>query len=122
MKIKLFAITIVTLVLFSSCGVNSALILNHNQSTTQVVLASNNYKVVDKVNGTSNVKYICLIGGLNKKQLYEKAYSDMVTKANLISGSKAIINIVTEEHVGGVPPFFFRRTVSVSANVIEFTK
>lgn len=122
MKTKLFLLTIVTSTFFISCGVNSALILNHNQSTTQVVLSSNNYKVVDKVIGTSNVKYICLIGGLNKKQLYEKAYSDMVTKANLTSGSKAIINIVTEEHVGGVPPFFFRRTVSVSANVIEFVK
>lgn len=105
-KIILFIMAMVTIVLFSACGVNSALILNHNQNTTQVVLSSNNYKVIDKVTGTSNVKYICMIGGLNKKQLYEKAYSDMVTKANLLSSSKALINIVTEEHFGGVPPFF----------------
>jgi hypothetical protein len=121
-KIILFIMAMVTIVLFSECGVNSALILNHNQNTTQVVLSSNNYKVIDKVTGTSNVKYICMIGGLNKKQLYEKAYSDTVTKANLLSSSKALINIVTEEHFGGVPPFFYRRTVVISANVIEFIK
>jgi hypothetical protein len=35
--------------LISSCGINSALILNHNQNSTQVLLSSNNYKVTDKV-------------------------------------------------------------------------
>lgn len=56
---------------------------------------------------------------MNKKQLYENAYSDMVKKADL-TGSRALINIVTEEHVGGVPPFYYTRTVTVSAHVIEF--
>jgi mitochondrial fission protein ELM1 len=66
--------------------------------------------------------YLYLIGGMNKKKLYENAYSDMMNKANLLNTSKAVINIVTEEHVGGVPPFYFKRTVTVSANVIEFVK
>ena len=68
------------------------------------------------------MKYIFLIGGLKKKQLYENAYSNMMSKANLLNTSKAVINIVTEEHVGGVPPFYFKRTVTVSANVVEFVK
>lgn len=46
----------------------------------------------------------------------------MMSKANLLNTSKAVINIVTEEHVGGVPPFYFKRTVTVSANVVEFVK
>jgi hypothetical protein len=29
---------------------------------------------------------------------------------------------VTEEHLGGVPPFYYTRTITVSASVIEFTK
>ena len=108
--------------LLSSCGFNSALVLNHNQNNTQVQLSSGNYKVVDKVSGTAEVEYILMIGGLDKRQLYENAYSAMVNKANLLNSSKALINIVTEEHVGGVPPFYYKRTLTVSANVIEFTR
>lgn len=119
-KITFLFVTAGSLVL-SSCGFNSALVLNNNQNSTQVQLSSNNYKVVDKVSGSAEVEYILMIGGLDKRQLYENAYSAMVTKANL-AGSKALINIVTEEHVGGVPPFYYKRTLTVSANVIEFTR
>lgn len=122
MKTKLSLITIATAIIFSSCGINSALILNHNQNTTQVVLSSNNFKVIDKVMGTSAVRYVLSFGGLNKKQLYQNAYADMLSKANLMNGSKALINIVTEEHIGGLAPFYYKRTVTISANVIEFAK
>ena len=63
-----------------------------------------------------------LIGGLNKKQIYQNAYGEMAAKATLHSGSKAMINVVTEEHIGGVPPFYFKRKLTVSCNVVEFTK
>lgn len=111
-----------TALILSSCGANSALILNHNLTGTQVQLNSNNYKVIDKVSGSADVTYILLIGGLDKTQLYENAYSAMLAKANLVGSSKALINLVTEEHVGGLPPFYFKRTITVSAFVIEFTK
>jgi hypothetical protein len=116
----LFVFALLTTV--TSCGVNSAIFINHNQNATQVQLTSNNYKVVDKISGSAEVKYICLIGGSSQKQLYENAYSAMVNKANLINSSRALINVVTEEHVGGVPPFYFTRTVTFTAHVIEFTK
>jgi len=103
----------------SSCGVSHAFIFNHNQNATQVHLASNNFTVIDKVRGSEEVSYIMLIGGVNKKQLYANAYANMVNNAKL-DGSKALINVLTEEHVGGIPPFFFKRTVTVSAHVIEF--
>ena len=96
--------------------------MNHNQNTTQVQLTGNNYKVVDKISGSSSVPYVLFFGGMNKTQLFENAYSNMVSKANLMNGSKALINIMTEEHLGGVPPFYYKRTVTVSAYVIEFTK
>lgn len=119
---KKIAGILIIIMLFSSCGVNSALVLNHNINNTQVQLSSNNYRVVDRISGSAEVEYILLIGGLNKKQLYENAYSAMVSKANLINSSRALVNVVTEEHIGGVPPFWYKRTITVSANVIEFTK
>ena len=123
MKKKLLIIPVLAcVVLFSSCGINQSLILNHNSNTTQVQLSNNNFKVIDKVTASAEVKYICLVGGMKKKQLYENVYSAMMDKANLMNGSRAIINLVTEEHIGGVPPFYYKRTVTVSAHVIEFTK
>lgn len=111
-----------TLLLFSgACGVNNAIILNHNQNSTQVHLSSMNYRFVDKVSGSADVEYVLIFGGMNKKQLYENAYSKMLDAANL-TGSKAIVNAVTEEHLGGVPPFYYKRTITVSAYVIEFTR
>jgi hypothetical protein len=122
MKKLFFAIVIACTSLLSSCGVNYAMIVNHNQNLTQVQLASNNFKVVDRVSGRSEVKYVVMIGGLKKRQLYEEAYTEMITKANLLNSSKAIINVITEEHFNFVTPFFIRRTVTVSGNVIEFNR
>lgn len=106
--------------LLNSCGVSGAFVHNHNQNVTQVHLGQKNFKVVEKITGSADVSYVFFIGGLKKKQLYANAYSNMVNSANLVSGSKAIINVVTEEHVGGVPPFYFKRTITVSAHVVEF--
>lgn len=121
-KLIFYSFIILSMLLTTSCGVNTAVMLNTNQNITQVTLASNNFKVVDKIRGSAEVKYILLIGGISHKQLYANAYAAMLEKANLVSGSKAIVNVVTEEHFGGVPPFYFVRTVTVSANVIEFEK
>jgi len=112
---------IIIIPILTSCGVSSALVLNQNQNTTHVHLGSNNYKVAGSATGFSEVEYIMLIGGLSKNQLYQNAYSDMVSKANL-EGSRALVNIITEEHVGGVPPFYIKRRITVSANIVEFTK
>ena len=123
MKKFLFSMPVIAAMAFmSSCGVNHATIVNHNQNSTQVQLTSNNFKVLQKVSGSAEVEYVFMFGGMNKKQLYENAYSNMVDKASLLNSSRALINLVTEEHVGGVPPFYYKRTVTVSAYVIEFTK
>jgi hypothetical protein len=121
MKNMLSLSLVLSILVLSSCGVNHALIVNHNSNTTQVVLSANNFKVVEKVSGSAEVNYVLMIGGINQTQLYENAYSAMVNKANL-SGAKALTNIITEEHIGGFPPFFFKRTITVSAQVIEFTR
>ena len=106
----------------SSCGIGYSTIVNDNQNTTQVHLSGNNFRVIDKISGSAEVTHVLIFGGMKKTQLYENAYSAMISKANLINTSRALINIVTEEHIGGAPPFFYKRTITVSAHVIEFTK
>jgi hypothetical protein len=108
--------------LFSACGVNQAFVLNQNLNTTHVQLGSNNFKVLERITGSAEVKYILCFGGMSKTRLYENAYADMLTNAKLTGSPKAIINVMTEEHAGGVVPFSWKRTVTVSALVIEFTR
>ncbi|MFC2126537.1 DUF6567 family protein [Bacteroidota bacterium] len=113
---------IILLLSLNSCGISLTTVLNQNQNLTEVHLNSNNFKIVDKVSGSAEVSYVLIFGGMNKTQLFENAYADMVRDANLESGSKALINIVTEDHIGGVPPFYYTRTTTVSAHVIEFIR
>ena len=121
-KIGIYTVLLMLTAFLSSCGIGHALVTNHNQNATEVHLSGNNFKVIDQVNGSSETSFVLAIGGMNKRQLYENAYSTMLKKANLLNGSKAIINVMTEEHVSGFFPFFVRRTITVSAQVIEFTR
>lgn len=121
-KIGIYSVLLLLAAFLSSCGIGTALVTNHNQNATEVHLSGNNFKVIDQVSGSSEASYVLAIGGMNKRQLYENAYSAMMKKANLLNGSKAIINVMTEEHFSGLAPFFVRRTITVSAQVVEFTR
>lgn len=121
-KIGNYSVLLLLTAFLSSCGVGAALVTNHNQNATEIHLTGNNFKVIDQVSGSSEVSYVLAIGGMNKRQLYQNAYATMLKKANLLNGSKAIINVMTEEHVSGFAPFFVRRTITVSAQVVEFTR
>jgi hypothetical protein len=110
------------MILFSSCGANYALIQHMNENSTQVQLRRNNFLVTNRVSGSAELDYVLMFGGMNRRRLYENAYANMLESANLLNSSKALINIVTEEHVGGLPPFYFKRTITVSAMVVEFTE
>ncbi len=121
-KIGIYSVFILLATLLSSCGIGTAYVANHNQNATAVNLSANNFKVIDQVSGSSKATYVLAIGGMNKRQLYENAYSMMMKKANLLNGSKAIINVMTEEHFSGFFPFFVKRTITVSAQVVEFTR
>lgn len=121
-KFSIYSILLSTTLFLSSCGIGTALITNHNQNATEVHLSGNNFKVIDQVSGSSEASYVLGFGGMNKRQLYENAYATMLKKANLLNGSKAIINVLTEEHFSGFAPFFVNRTITVSAQVVEFTR
>lgn len=121
-KIGKYSMIPMLVAFLSSCSVSTALVNNHNQNATEVHLSGNNFKVIDQVSGSSEMSYVLGIGGINKRQLYENAYSAMMKKANLQNASKAIINVMAEENFGGFAPFFVRRTITVSAQVVEFTR
>lgn len=118
----LFGIAISIILLLSSCGVNYAVNGNYNLNNTQVQLSTANFNTVEKISGSSSASYIFFIGGLGEHQLYENAYSNMMSKADLTKGSRAVCNVLTEEQLEGVFPFYWNRTITVSANVIEFTR
>ena len=106
--------------LLASCGVTRELSHNVNNHTTQVVLAKNNFKVVEHVKGEASNQYLLIIGG-GKRALVEKARAKMLQKANLVGSSRAVINETVESYwifigVG------IQYTVTVSADVIEFTE
>lgn len=121
-KIGIYSMLLLLVSFLSSCGFSTAVVSNHNQNATEVHLTGNNFKVIEQISASSEASYVMAIGGRNKRQLYENAFSAMMKKANLLNGSKAIINVMTEEHFGGFAPFFVRRTITVSAHVVEFTR
>ena len=65
--------------------------------------------------------YIFGIGGHSNKALIEKAKSKMLENANLIGGARAIINLTTESHISIIYPIYFKRTITVSGHIVEFT-
>lgn len=119
-KLRLSALLLVSSMCFASCGVHSNRSFNTNNNTTSVELSQNNYTVQNMVTGSSSSTYILGVGGLSNKALEGNARSIMMKKAKLKGGSRALINQTVESHITNVFPLFFRKTVTVSANVVEF--
>ena len=109
-------------IMITSCGIHTAMIGNINNNNTNVELSKKNFKVIRKVSGHSSATYVFFIGGIYNKALIERAKFKMLENANLIGGSKAIINLTTESHITLVYPFFFQKTITVSGHIIEFTE
>ena len=107
--------------LFSSCAIHQGLTTNSNLHTTEVVLSQKNFKVIDYVQGRCRTTTVFGIGGLSKKAMIAEARSNMSLNANLIGGSKAIIN-ETVELKHSFFPFVGSCTVTVSGYIIEFTE
>lgn len=103
--------------LFSSCAIHSGM----TTSMTEVELSRKNFKVISSVQGQAKAMYVFGIGGLSKKALISEARADMLSKADIIGGSKAIINETVEVKHSFLP---FVRTfkVIVSGHIIEFTE
>jgi hypothetical protein len=107
---------------FSSCvALHSALSSNVNTNTTEVVLAKNNYTIVDRIEGTASTVSVFGIGNHGFKTLVANARAHMLDKAKFIGTSRAVINENIEINnrqilIVGI------KSVHVSAYLIEFTE
>ena len=96
-----------------------------HSTNTQVVLSEANYKIITTVKGEATAHFIMGIGPFNNR-LYSRAKKDMLKNANLAGGgnkSRALINLVTDtqyRYIYFYFPFWFSKTIYVSADVIEF--
>lgn len=88
-------------------------------TVTNVELESKNFKVVDSVLGEASAEYIFGFGPL-EQDLFNRARRDMISKADLIGHSKAIVNLTTDFKIHTFFPFWFKKTIYVSGEVIEF--
>ncbi|MHA7943871.1 DUF6567 family protein [Formosa sp. 3Alg 14/1] len=104
----------------SSCAVHEGMTSNLNNNTTEVVLAKNNYKILERVQGESQANYIFGFGGLSRNGLIAEAKANMLENADILGSSKAIIN-ETVEYKSSIFPFFGSKKVIVSAYIVEFT-
>ena len=118
---KLIFLLIGITFLFSSCAYHDGLTTNSNHHTTQVLLSKKNFKVLARVDGEAQATYVFGIGGLSKKALIAEAKANMLSKANIVGGSKAIIN-ETVEIKRSAFPFVGLVNVTVSGHIIEFTE
>jgi len=107
--------------LLSSCGIHSGLTSNVNNHQTDVILAKKNYTVIDYVKGEATATYVFGLGGISKKSLIQQAKANMLLKADILGGSKAVINETVEIHQSFFP-IVTQYTVTVSAHIIEFTE
>lgn len=120
MKKLFFLVTII--VLFSGCAMHNSLMKNVNTNSTEVVLAKKNFKVVARVRGEASAKYFFGIGGFSRNALVDKARADMLSKVDIIGGSKAIVNETVEVKNVYFTPIFIKKCVIVSAHIVEFTE
>ena len=123
-NIKKLLITFSILLLVNNCGFMPEGYLGHS-TNTQVILSEANYKIINSVRGDATATFILGVGPSNDR-LYSRAKKDMLENANLAGGgnkSRALINIATDEQIRFVwfyIPFWFSKTVYISADVIEF--
>jgi hypothetical protein len=88
--------------------------------TTDVQLSEANFKVLGSVTGEAQADYILGIGPTDQ-DLLSQAKRDMLSRADLVGGAKAIINVTTDiKHSGFI--IWRQKKAYVSAEVIEFTK
>lgn len=118
---KISFLIIGAMLLLSSCAIHNGLTSNLNNHTTEVVLSKKNFKVVEAVKGEAQAMYIFGIGGLSKKAMIAEARANMLSNANIVGSSKAIIN-ETVEIKHSLFPFVRLNKVTVSGHIVEFTE
>ena len=121
MNMKKLVVLLVSIIfIFSGCAFHQSLTANLNNHTTEVVLSKNNFEVVKRVQGESKALYVLGIGGLSEEAMVAKARANMMSKADMVGSSKAIIN-ETFEIKHSFFPLIRQYKVTVSGHVVKFT-
>lgn len=94
---------------------------SHNLTQTQVVLSGDNFKVVGQAYGEASATYVCGIGGLGRKALYNNAINEMSKNANL-TGAQTLVNTTVHYNIAMWTPFYIKTTCTATANIVEFTE
>ncbi len=119
---KLLIICAFVAAAFSLTGCSGvASTVSNNLTHTQVVLSDHNFQVVGQAYGEASATYICGIGGLSKKALYNNAINEMSKNANL-TGAQTLVNTTVHYNVAMWTPLYVKTTCTATANVVEFTK
>lgn len=119
-KLLTFSVLFALILGITSCSLHNGMTHNVNQSTTNVVLSKDNYKIVQKVRGEAQADYFFYLGGFRKKGLIEEARANMLESANLVGSSKAVINETVETSMTTFCGIYSNVKVTVSGYVIEF--
>jgi len=118
------SLIILPILILTNCGFMPSGYLGHS-TNTQVILQEANFKVISTVRGQETASFILGIGP-SQSHLYARAKRDMLGNANLSGGgtkSRALINIITDQQIRYFWlyfPFYFSKTVYISADVVEF--
>ena len=116
MKKTVLALMVAVLCL-TGCAVSST--VSNNVTETQIVLSSNNFRVVGQARGEATATYVFGIGGLGRKALRGNAIDDMSRNANL-KGAQTLTNITTKSSIKMITPLYIQVTCTATANIIEF--
>lgn len=119
-KLLTFSLLLALILGMTSCSLHDGMTHNVNQSSTNVVLSQDNYKIVQKVRGEAQADYFFYFGGFRKNGLIEEARADMLENANLVGSSRAVINETVETSLSTFCGIYSYVKVTVSAYVIEF--
>ena len=120
-RIKQFTLLGLALIAIN-CGMAPAGYIGHN-TDTQVILKEANYNVLGQVTGEASASFILGFGPTNSR-LYSIAKKQLHNEAQLSKSkkSRALINLTTDIQSKWIiyPIFYYKKTVTVSADVIEF--
>ena len=82
-KVGIYSVLLQLATFLSSCGIGAALNINHNQNATEVNLSENNFKVIDKVSGSSGVTYVLAMEVWTEGNVRKCVFKD-VEKSQLV--------------------------------------
>ena len=120
-RIKQFTLLGLALIAIN-CGMAPTGYIGHN-TDTQVILKEANYKVLGHVKGEASASFIFGLGPSNSR-LYSIARKQLHNEAQLSKSqkSRALINLTTDISFKWIiyPFIYFTKTVTISADVIQF--